>query len=233
KGRWVLDAGCGAGRFSSIGAGWGAKVVAVDLAGGAVEACALTLREQSLAGDVVQASIYSLPFRKGYFDYVFSLGVLQHTPDPGLAMRSLPRFVAPGGGIAYWIYERRWYQYLMVRNYLRVVSARLPVTANRYLAMALTFILFPVALAMSYIPYVKRLIPFLPISARIRPETSFKQRWEWTVLDTFDSYSARYEFNQRASDVMAALKEAGIDRIQRRPARGMAITGTKSHRPGN
>jgi len=80
---------------------------------------------------------------------------------------------------------------------------------------------------------VKRLIPFLPISARIRPETSFKQRWEWTVLDTFDSYSARYEFNQRASDVMAALKEAGIDRIQRRPARGMAITGTKSHRPGN
>jgi len=230
KGRLVLDAGCGAGRFSSIAANWGARVIAVDLASGAVDACAETLREQGLVADVVQASIYSLPFRPETFSHVFSLGVLQHTPDPDRAMRALPNLVAPGGHIAYWIYERRWYQLFMIRNYLRVVSARLPLRVTRYLAVGLTVLFLPVALTMSWIPYARQLIPFLPVSARVRRGMSLKQMWEWTTLDTFDSYSARYEFNQRAEWVTRALSESGMGQIRRLNARGMAITAYR--RPG-
>ena len=32
--------------------------------------------------NLVQASMYKLPFKKASFDKVFCLGVLQHTPDP-------------------------------------------------------------------------------------------------------------------------------------------------------
>jgi len=148
-------------------------------------------------------------------------------------MRSLPRFVAPGGGIAYWIYERRWYQHLMVRNYLRIVTARLPIRLTRYLSVALSLMVFPVALAMSFIPYVKRLVPLLPVSARIRRGMAFKQMWEWTILDTFDSYSARYESNQRAENVIRALEGSGMTQIRRLDARGMAISARRpiSDRP--
>ncbi|HMA04315.1 MAG TPA: methyltransferase domain-containing protein, partial [Methanomicrobiales archaeon] len=45
------------------------------------------------------ADIYSLPFADGSFDHVFVCFVLEHLPDPGLALTLLRRVLAPGGTI--------------------------------------------------------------------------------------------------------------------------------------
>src|SRR5262245_31660238 len=80
KDKLVLDAGCGAGRFSEVLLQDGAEVVAVDLSS-AVDACRQNLRGHPRF-HCVQASLYELPFRDAAFDIVSCIGVVQHTPDP-------------------------------------------------------------------------------------------------------------------------------------------------------
>ena len=79
-GKLVLEAGCGAGRFTRILAELGARVVAFDYSA-AVDAAH---ENNGHFPNVVflQCDIFDMPFRAGAFDYVFCHGVLQHTPDP-------------------------------------------------------------------------------------------------------------------------------------------------------
>src|SRR4051812_33562028 len=94
-GKWVLDAGCGAGRFAEIALEAGAKVLALDYSS-AVDACYSNLRRHHNF-HVVQGDIFALPIRKSLFPYVYSLGVLQHTPEVSNAFRAVASSVAPGG----------------------------------------------------------------------------------------------------------------------------------------
>jgi SAM-dependent methyltransferase len=95
KDQWVLDAGCGAGRFAEVALLAGAKVVALDYSC-AVDACYENLKHHPNL-HVVQGDIYSLPFAPKSFPFVYSLGVLQHTPNVAKAFASLPPMVKGGG----------------------------------------------------------------------------------------------------------------------------------------
>ncbi len=69
KGRTVLDVGCGSGRWTYAMASLGARVVSVDFTDAAVE----VTREvtQGLENvDVIQASLFHLPFRAEQFDFI-------------------------------------------------------------------------------------------------------------------------------------------------------------------
>ena len=44
---------------------------------------------------MIQADIYKLPFKLEQFDYVYCLGVLQHTPNVQKAFNCLPMMVKP------------------------------------------------------------------------------------------------------------------------------------------
>jgi SAM-dependent methyltransferase len=79
KGKWVLDAGCGSGRFAEIALATGANVVALDYSS-AIDACWNKLKENPNLY-VVQSNIYEAPFAPNSFDYVYCLRVLHHTPD--------------------------------------------------------------------------------------------------------------------------------------------------------
>ena len=228
-GQRVLDAGCGSGRFTMVAREAGAQVVSVDLAYGAALACASNLRELGYTPMVVQASLYELPFKEQVFDRIFSLGVLQHTPDPQRAIAALPPLLRANGKLALWIYEKRWTRFLIIRNYVRCLTKRLPVRANYLIAVALTALFFPLTLLLSHIPWLNKLLPLIPISARhYWGRLSLAQQWEWTLLDTFDSYSAVYEISQEAQHVIDTLRRSAMDEVRRNDARGMAITATKA-----
>ena len=83
----VLDVGCGAGRFAEIALRTGAKVVALDYST-AVDACYANLGHHENL-EVVQGDVYALPFVGRSFPFVYSLGVLQHTPDVRTAFAAL------------------------------------------------------------------------------------------------------------------------------------------------
>jgi 2-polyprenyl-3-methyl-5-hydroxy-6-metoxy-1,4-benzoquinol methylase/uncharacterized protein YbaR (Trm112 family) len=94
-GQWILDVGCGAGRFAEVALNAGANLVALDYSS-AVDACYANLKHHPNL-HVVQGDIYALPFAPESFSFVYSLGVLQHTPDVARAVAALPPMVRPGG----------------------------------------------------------------------------------------------------------------------------------------
>jgi len=103
----VMDAGCGIGRHAYYAARYGAReVVAMDLSD-AVET-AYTNTGSMPNVHVVQGDIYCPPFKLtasgGPFDFIYSIGVVHHLPDPEAGFKSLLRYLVPGGSIFVWVY---------------------------------------------------------------------------------------------------------------------------------
>ena len=48
---------------------------------------------------LIQADIYELPFAENTFPFIYSLGVLQHTPDVKKSFDSIVKFLQSGGSI--------------------------------------------------------------------------------------------------------------------------------------
>lgn len=109
KGKRILDAGCGSGRFTYGFAKLGASVVAVDQStAGLAEA---RKASEGLNADVtfVQHNLLEpLPF-EAEFDLVWSYGVLHHTGDTYRGFSNISSLVKPGGQIFLMLYgEPDW-----------------------------------------------------------------------------------------------------------------------------
>jgi len=120
-GKLGLDAGCGAGRHAVEAASLGAEVIAIDLSR-AVEAAYRNCRRLEKI-HVIQADIYHLPLKPAVLDFVYSLGVLQHTPEPEQGFHSLTRHLTRGGAIFAWVYAYALRKVML--ESLRFVSQRL------------------------------------------------------------------------------------------------------------
>ncbi|MCC7087344.1 MAG: class I SAM-dependent methyltransferase [Pirellulales bacterium] len=230
-GKLVLDAGCGAGRFAEIALEAGARVVAIDLSS-AIGACQQTLsrfpRENYL---LLRASLFELPLPQGIFDGVYSLGVLQHTPDPLLAIRRLAGLLKPGGELATWIYSREtrlgWHSLRMQYMLRKLVPRKWSLAAKLRAAKVLTTLGFPAGWTLSWFGrFGQRASNLLPYAARHHlARGSFRRQWDLCVLDTFDWIGPQYDLPQTEEDVRRAMMEAGLINIRRTPALGMAIVG--------
>ena len=213
-GRWVLDAGCGAGRFAEIALGAGARLVALDYSN-AVDACFANLRHRPQL-QVVQGDIYALPFASGTFPLVYSLGVLQHTPDVAKACAALPPMVAAGGRLCVDFYGRKFGTLLHAKYLLRPLTRRVPPqTLFRLLQTAVPMML-PVSRAVDRLPvlgrYLKRAIPVTYYNGEY--PLSSRQRSEWALLDTFDMLAPQFDQPQSASTVRRWLDQSGLDGVE-------------------
>lgn len=226
-GKLVLDAGCGAGRFLEVAAASGAHAVGVDISS-AADAAKLSVAPFPGA-EVVQASLFALPFKPGVFDAVYCIGVLQHTPDPGRAMRALPRVLKPGGKVAVVAYERRLLTKLHTKYLIRPITKRLPKTALlRAIQMAMP-VLFAVTEVLFRLPLLGRVFRFvIPVANYVdEPRLSTRQRYDWAILDTFDMLSPAFDSPQTEPEVAQALGGEGVVDLHRRPVAGLTMVGTK------
>jgi len=150
KGKLVLDAGCGMGKFLYYAAEWGAEdVIGVDLSN-SVEVASRWTREMPNA-HVIQADIYKLPLRDR-FDFIYSIGVLHHLPDPPAGFRSLTKLLNRGGTILAWVYGYEGNQlYIKLADPLRWITCRLPFWVNKLGAKLLAGILWMIIWAV-YLP---------------------------------------------------------------------------------
>lgn len=228
RSRRVLDAGCGAGRFMEVAAAAGARVVGVDLSS-AVDAAAATVGRFPHA-DVVQASLYELPFQPGAFDACYCIGVLQHTPDPERTLAALPLVVKTGGQVAVVAYERKRWTRLHVKYLVRPLTTRVPEAVLLRAIRWLMPLLFTVSEVLFRIPAIGRVFRFLIPVANYTSERRLTlwQRYELAILDTFDMLSPTYDQPQTAAEVETALTRAGVVDLHRRPTAGLTIVGTRS-----
>ncbi len=227
EGRVILDAGCGAGRFADIAAGFGAEVIAVDISQ-AVDACRENL---SLHGDrvhCIQGSIFQLPLKKDIVEGAFSLGVIQHTPEPEKAIASIASHTKPGGKLAVNFYEKNFSTKLQPVKYaLRLVTPHLKPKTLLALCKALVGVFFPISYAIRNIRKVRLLSHFMPICSVHSPELTKSQQYTWTLLDTFDWYGPKYELRQNHHRLGVLLGELDLSDIRTRPG---VVQATKPSR---
>jgi SAM-dependent methyltransferase len=215
KGKRVLDVGCGAGRFTEIALQTGAEVVALDYSS-AVDACWQNNRDKGLL-HCVQGDIYHLPFAKGSFDFVYCLGVLQHTPDVGAAFAALTSQAKPDGALAIDVYPRTWQNLASAKDWIRPITKRMDrMNLFRLVETYLVPTLLPVSVMLGRVPLIgRKLRRLIPVSnyEGIFP-LSREQLREWAILDTYDMLSPTYDSPQTATTVLEWFQTAGFKNVE-------------------
>ena len=202
KGKLILDAGCGSGRFMEIAAKYGAEVVGVDLSY-AVDSAFANMGLNKII-NIIQADIFDLPLKIESFDFIYSIGVLHHTPSTKDAFMHLPGLLKKNGEIAIWVYSDEPFTmtvYNRVSNFYRLFTTRMP--------LRMLYRLCHIAVPLYHLYKIKGLghifRVMLPLSIHPDPR--------WRVLDTFDWYSARYQWKHTYSEVAGWFKEAKLQDI--------------------
>jgi SAM-dependent methyltransferase len=213
KGQKILEAGCGAGRFTQIAMETGAEVYSFDLSN-SVDAC---LCNNGLAKNlhIFQASIYELPFQKAYFDKIFCFGVLQHTPNVRKSFLSLVPYLKEGGEIVIDLYKKSWITYIRPKFYLRFLTKRIDNTKLYTLVTKIAPILLPVSVRLKKIPiYGKYICYVIPVANPTDLPVKDEDILDWAILDTFDALAPTYDNPQTITTVTNWFNEAGLTNIK-------------------
>jgi SAM-dependent methyltransferase len=205
-GKLVLDVGCGMGRFADIATRWGAHVVGIDLSV-AAEVAARNLDGREAA--IFQADVFHLPFAPESFDFIYSIGVLHHTPNCEQAFKVLPRLLKPGGRIAIWLYSRynAWYR---MSDIYRKVTRRMPTRMLHALCYGVVP-LYGIHQVLKRIPLVGR--PASGALAYMVPMAFHPDR-AWRILDTFDWYSPWYQSKHTYEEVFRWFESCGLENLK-------------------
>jgi SAM-dependent methyltransferase len=220
RGKTILEAGCGAGRFTEIMLGSGGYVFAADLSS-AVDA---NYKNCSASSNyfICQADIVNLPVHPEQFDVVVCVGVIQHTPDPETTIKALCSYVKPGGMLMIDHYtqgypttpSRRW-----LRSYL--------LTKQEEYSMRFVNCVVDLFWPLHKFFYnhrsnslIQKLYPhFLYWSPVVDYHYDYSQlgeklMYEWSLLDTHDTLTDRYKHLRSAEEIESALKASGMIKVE-------------------
>jgi len=215
----VLDAGCGIGRHAYWASQFGAKaVIGVDLSA-AVETAYRDIGDLPNV-HIVQADIFHLPFHtdsEAPFDFIYSIGVLHHTPDPESSFHSLVRHLKPGGMIHAWVYghENNGIIHYGIDPVRKLLTARMPYKALYY-ASYLPAAVMQVLLKGIYRPVNEkralRRFKRLPYNSYFYHLSAFNFRQNHTIV--FDHLVAPTAFYIKRGDFERWFERAGLEEIE-------------------
>jgi SAM-dependent methyltransferase len=212
QGKWVLDAGCGSGRFAEIAASKGARLIALDYSS-AVDAARNNLKDRFPEVQFIQGDILNLPFAPESLDFIYSIGVLQHTPAPGRCIGELIQRVRQNGRFCFTIYGRKWSTMLYSKYLIRPITKRMPQKMLLRLIEISMPILFPLTDILFRLPGgLGKVFSFLiPVATYVdRTKFTRAQRYEEAILDTFDMLSPTFDQPMSVAELKASLAQASI-----------------------
>lgn len=105
-GKKVLEVGCGLGAHTEAMCKLGAIVTSIDIAPMSVAITKRRLVLKNLKAEVIEGDAENLPFPDSYFDYVWSWGVIHHSPNTVQCAQEIARVLKPGGGLGIMLYNR-------------------------------------------------------------------------------------------------------------------------------
>lgn len=193
----VAEIGSGAGRIVNMLLEAGAKrVIAVEPS----EAFEILCRNVRMPGKVTCLKITGdqLP-AYGDLDYVFSIGVLHHIPDPVPVVEAAYKALRPGGHFLVWLYGKEGnILYLALINPLRVLTKHLP---HFILASLVAIMYWPLVL---YIKFCHRLsLPLKEYMLSVLEKMSPKKR-RLIIYDqlkpSYAKYYTQFEARKLLSD---------------------------------
>jgi ubiquinone/menaquinone biosynthesis C-methylase UbiE len=213
--RLVLDAGCGAGRFSEIALDLGARLVAVDFSS-AVDAAQRNLKSEKLL--VVQADLSQLPIKSNSMDYIYCIGVLQHTENPEAIITELIRCLKFNGELTLTFYEdSSWHVKLYSKYLVRPITKRIPQKLLFGMLVKTSVVWFPVTSWLFKLPQpLSRIFRFMiPIANYVEYTYHSKEdALNEAVLDTFDMLSPAYDRPIKKSKILKWVTASGFEMVQ-------------------
>lgn len=211
NGKLVLDAGCGSGRFSEIALKLGASLIAVDYSS-AVEASKQNLSAPDKL--IVQGDLAALPILDQTFDFIYCIGVLQHTSEPARIVKELLRCLKVGGEITLTFYENSSWHVLWYSKYLvRPLTKRLPKALLLKVIEKTSPIWFPLTSFLFSLPgNLSRGFRFLiPVANYVEYKyANPKIARDEAILDTFDMLSPSYDKPIKKSEIHSWVTDSGI-----------------------
>ena len=219
-GKSVLEAGCGAGRFTEVLLKHGAVLDSFDFS------AAVSANHRNSGGNprltLVQADIRHIPFKRAAYDYVVCLGVVQHTPNSEETLRSLWAMVRPGGALVFDHY--RW----KLRNFMpppfgvagllyRWYFLKLPRSRQFEAVKAVFDYWFPLVWRFRDSRLAQLLLSRLNPIVNYYPHFGLRDRdmyYEWMLLDTHDAMTDVYKHRRTAKGIRRFLAELGAEDIR-------------------
>jgi len=214
KGKQVLEAGCGAGRFTEVLLKKGAVLTSADLSS-AVEVNAENFPINE-THQVIQADINNMPFRNESFDVVLCLGVIQHTPDPDQTIANLYELVKQGGTLVidhYTFTKSHFFRLApFYRNRLKKKSSSETIPETKRLVSKFLPLHKKYANNKFMSVLLNRISPVITYYT-VFPELNDKQQEEWALLDTHDSLTDWHKHYRNKKEITTVLKNLGATDI--------------------
>ena len=226
-------AGC---RVADIGSGSG-RIVLMLIRVGAAEVTAV---EPSMAIEVLRENTHEFRSRISYvqargegipqdrnLDYVFSIGVLHHIPNPEPVVRAAFGALRPGGQMLIWLYGMEGNEaYLWWALPLRHIVRRWPDSLVAILCHGLNLLFTPYVWLCRFVP--------LPMRNYMRAHFAKLSRHArfLTLFDQFNPTEARY---YREDETRNLLEKAGFRdvRLYHRHGYSWTAIGTKPIAPAS
>jgi SAM-dependent methyltransferase len=212
-----LEIGSGAGRFTDYLVDLCRTVITIEPSQALTVNAALGARNLLAA----HADLFRIPIQREKVDVVFCRGVTQHTRDTRAAIRSLFNYVRPGGTVLFDVYPLRWYTPFMTKYWVRPLLRR--IEPRRFMELAEEWV-------PRLLTFKNRFVqPLLPdniwgrhLASQIIPVADFsrsqmlneKQRVLWSVLDTVDMYTPRYDRPMTFRSILLTLDRLGARNIK-------------------
>ncbi len=189
SGKLVLEAGCGAGRFTEILLKKGAKLVSSDLS----TAVEVNAENFPVSDDhsIIQADINDMPYRNESFDVVICMGVIQHTPSPEITIKNLFALVKKGGSLVIDHYTFTRSDFLrfaapVYRWFLRKKSSAITIPYTQKLVKHYLPLHKKYAHNKFMSMLLNRISPVISYYS-VFPDLNNRLQEEWALLDTHDS----------------------------------------------
>lgn len=220
QGARVAEIGSGTGRIVRMLFQAGVEHVVAVEPSEAFEVLKQNTAEWADRIDYVHARGDAIP-RGGRFDYIFSIGVLHHVPDPGPVMRAAFEALRPGGRMLVWLYGREGNEtYLRVVGPLRKLTVRLPAGVLAGVSHLLNALLAAYILLCRFLP--------LPLH-RYANNVIGKFSWRKRFLVIYDQLNPAVAEYYTADAARALLEGAGLQdvRLHHRHGYSWTVIGTK------
>ncbi|MEZ6186582.1 MAG: class I SAM-dependent methyltransferase [Planctomycetota bacterium] len=225
QGARVADIGSGTGRIVNMLAEAGAGSILAVEPSAAVEVLRRNTRHLEHV-EILQAPGDQLP-PNGDLDFVVSLGVVHHIPEPDPVMRAAYAALRPGGKVVLWLYGAEGNElYLDVVRPLRLVTPRLPDP----LLIALCWGLTP---SLSLYASLAKRLP-LPLKDYMRGHIA-KLSPSLRMLTIYDQLNPAYAKYYRREEALDLLARAGFTDLAIHHRRGYSwtVVGTRPEEPSS
>ena len=211
KDSYVLDMGCGTGRWTRYAAHKAGFVEAIDPSKAVISA-------SKLLGDldnirISQAEVSNIPFEDNSFDFVFSLGVLHHIPDTQNAMQQTVAKLRPGGHFLVYLYyalDNKGFLFKTIfylSNLIRLVVCGLPAGLKKFTCDLLAIVFYLPFVLVSKVVFAlfgEKAIKNIPLS--------FYHNKSWNIIrnDSLDRFGTPLEQRFSKVEITEMMENCGL-----------------------